>query len=233
MNKNRLFFYMLGGFLLLLSPPVHAWNFCCESFKNVKVEARIAYYHPSDKKVRRIYGNGWPDYQIEFSKDFPGFNISEYSCDEGCAWNWRLWAGVSGFTKGGNSIGFEDPTRIRLIPVNLGVKLLYSVDCNTEVYAGGAVCYSFLNITDHSDFVRKHTRKEEFGGLLQSGIAYTFFNCLRVNIFVDYLFQRFQFHDKRSRPFFSSGIFHDARFIEGKNLNLNGFKIGTGFGITF
>jgi hypothetical protein len=33
-------------------------------------KVRNAYFRPSDKKVRKIYSNGWADYQLELSKIF-------------------------------------------------------------------------------------------------------------------------------------------------------------------
>ncbi len=176
---------------------------------DLSIEGRIAYYKPSSKRVQEIYSNGWADYQVEVSKDF--------FC------NWRVWAGVSGFSKKGHSIGFNDPTRIQMIPVSLGVKYMYSLTPCTKIYLGGAGCYSFLKIRDHSDYVHQHIRKEEFGGLIQAGAYYYFSRCLYADVFVDYLFQHFHFSHS-----------HDSYYYVKRNsLDMSGFKVGAGIGCTF
>lgn len=249
MYKSKSFFYVLVGFLMLLSLPVQAWD-CCGPL-DITAEARVAYYHPSSKRVRRIYGDGWADYQFELSKGFKGFGFFGGSggcgdacgctdpctpcCQDSCCpdWTWRLWVGVSGFSRKGDSIHFHDRTRLELIPVNFGIKLVYPIFCNTSIFIGGAACYSFLRIRDHSEFVHKHTRREEWGGLFQSGICYNYCDWLVVSAFFDYFFQRFDFHDKHRHSYYNSGYFQDSRFIERHNLNLNGYKIGVGLGVTF
>lgn len=211
-------FYSLILISAFFTLPLLAWD-CCDSSDFV-AEARVAYYHPTSKKVRHIYGKGFADYQFEFSKSFKGF---ENLCE--CGLEWRLWVGVSGFSKNGKSIGFHDHTRLQLIPVNLGLKIFYPLWCDVKAFIGGAVCYSFLNIRDHSDYVHKHVRKEGWGGLLQSGLTYQFCDWGTASLFFDYFFQRFHFHNQH----------HDSsyRYIYRSNLNMNGYKIGLGLGVIF
>lgn len=151
MNKNKRLYFLIG-FLLWVSLPLQAWD-CCEPL-DMTAEARVAYYHPSSHRVRRIYNNGWVDYQLELSKGL------------GC--NWRVWTGVSGFSRKGDSIGFHDRTRLQLIPISLGAKYFYALGYGAKVYVGGAACYSFLRIHDHDDYVRQHIHKQNWGGDLSN-----------------------------------------------------------------
>jgi outer membrane protein len=257
MHKNKSFFcsLFLTGFLLILSLPLQAWD-CCEPF-GITAEARVAYYRPSSNRVRRIYGDGdgWADYQFELSKAFRGFGIFGLggegsnnggfggggfgSCDDcGCGGlndlEWRVWVGVNGFSRKGESIGFDDRTRLQLIPINFGLKIFYPIFCNTKVFIGGAACYSFLRIRDHSEYVRKHTRKEDWGGLIQSGITYNFCDWGVVSAFADYYFQRFDFHSTDYSSFYGSGYsYNDHRYIERHSLDMSGYKVGVGLGVTF
>jgi hypothetical protein len=70
MQKKKSFFYslFLTGFLMILSLPLQAWDCCCSEPLDITAEARVAYYSPSSKRVRHIYGSGWADYQFELSK---------------------------------------------------------------------------------------------------------------------------------------------------------------------
>lgn len=100
------------------------------------------------------------------------------------------------------------------------------------MFIGGAACYSLLRIHDHSEYVHEHVRKGSWGGLFQSGMTYDFCNWAYASIFFDYYFQRFHFHDDRIRSSSGSSDFND-RFVERFDLNMNGYKVGVGLGVSF
>lgn len=262
MYKNKILSSLfLTGFLMLLSLPVEAWD-CCGPL-GLTAEARVAYYHPTSNRVRRVYGDGWADYQLEVSKSFRGFGFGglfggrDDECCGCCGGSggfcsdleWSLWVGVSGFSRKGESFttsygsggsyfgsgssGFNDDTRLELIPINFGVKIFYPIFCNTKFFIGGAASYSFLRIRDHSEYVHQHTRREEWGGLVQSGVTYTICDWLVVSAFFDYFFQTFDFHDTHYSSHYGSYYFYDDRFIERNELDLSGYKVGVGLGLTF
>lgn len=236
MYTKKSFFYslVLTGFLMILSLPLQAWDWC--EPLDITAEARVAYYHPSSKRVRRIYSDGWADYQLELSKGFRGFSsFGKLGFDliDNCDLEWKIWAGVSGFSRKGDSIGFHDNTTLQLIPLSFGLKVFYPILCDTNIFIGGAACYSFLKIRDHSEYVHEHTRKEAWGGLIQSGITYNFCEWGVVSVFADYYFQRFKFHDSEYSSFYGSSYYYDDRFIERFTLNMSGYKIGVGLGVTF
>jgi len=224
MNKSRSFIFTLimTAALIVPSLPAFAWDLGCDFCQplDISVEVRTAYYHPSSSKVRRIYGDGWADYQLEISKGI--------YCD------WKVWMGVSGFSRKGDSIGFHDETKLRLIPVYFGVKYEFPCFDSFKLFVGGAGCYSFLRIEDHSDYVHRHTNKEEWGGLIQSGLTYQFWECAYVSFFLDYFFQEFSFrtsHHHSSRS--GSGHYEHSGYVERNNLDMSGYKVGVGLGYTF
>ena len=193
MTKMKSFLFSLMVMIAAIIPalPLSAWDWCCWDPFDFGVEGRVAYYHPSSSKVRRIYGDGWADYQLEISKGI--------FCD------WRIWAGVSGFSKKGDSIGYyHDDTRLQLIPISLGVKYYFPFCDDFKVFVGGGACYSLLRIKDDSDYVHRHTHKNDWGGVIQAGLNYYVWDCAYVSLFADYLFQEFDFHDSRR----SSGYDH-------------------------
>lgn len=211
---------------------------CCDSSWGINAEARVAYYHPASKRVRRIYGDGWADYQLELSKSFKGFWGALGGCGCDCLEDieWRGWIGVSGFSRKGDSIGFHDDTRLQLIPISFGVKIFYPIFCNTKIFIGGAACYSLLRIRDHSEYVHQHVRKESWGGLFQSGITYDFSDWAYASFFFDYYFQRFHFRDDKISYSGSSDSYFfgsSSRYVERFDLNMNGYKVGVGLGISF
>lgn len=238
----------LAPFFILLSLPLLAGDYCnpcesccdscCDSSWGINAEVRVAYYHPSSKRVRHIYGDGWADYQFELSKSFKGFGglLRGCGCDGLNNIEWRGWVGVSGFSRKGDSFVLHNDTRLQLIPINFGLKIFYPLFCNTKVFIGGAACYSLLRIRDHSQYVHEHIRKENWGGLFQSGINYDFCDWAYVSFFFDYYFQRFHFHNDNISSFSGSSdsyLQSSRRFVEGSDLNMNGYKVGVGLGISF
>ncbi len=204
-------------FVLLLVPAqIFAWGECCESWtQDISLNARVAYFHPNSDKVRKIYSEGWPEYQLELSKGF---------CQ-----NWQAWAGVAWSSKKGRSLGLHDETRLRLLPISLGVKYLWCVYPDTKFYLGAGVCYSMLHIKDHSPFVHEKVSKNAFGGIVQSGLYYDI-NCMFfVNVFFDYYFQRFDFSNRHH----SGSGSGSSSFVERHNADLSGYKTGAGIGVNF
>lgn len=181
---------------------------CCESDYHFSVNTRVAYYHPTSKRVREIYKDGWADYQVEISSQWKE--------------NWQLWTGVSGFSEKGRSTGFDDSTKLTLIPLSLGVKYIFDEICSTKFYVGAGACYSWLTIHDHSRYVHEHTRKKAFGGIFQFGAYYNVTESIFANAFVDYLYQRFHFPSESYSP-----------YVKRNDLNMSGFKIGVGLGMSF
>lgn len=235
-NMKFILAFFLAPFSIFLSLSLLAGDFCCDSSWGIRAEARVAYYHPSSKRVRRIYGDGWADYQLEISKSFKGFgglgNECGYSLLEDI--EWRIWTGISGFSRKGDSIGFHDDTKLQLIPINFGLKIFYPICCNTSIFIGGAACYSLLRIHDDSNYVHEHIRKENWGGLFQAGITYDFCNWAYVSAFFDYYFQRFHFHDDKLSSYSGSSYFYNSsRYVERFDLNMSGYKVGVGLGISF
>jgi len=215
--KNKIVSSLFIAFLLVLCP--HHLSACCGNFlshewghelRDFDAEFRVAYFSPNQKKLRRIYSTGWVDYQLE---------LSYRLCD-----NWRIWAGVNGFSRRGESIGFHNVTRLTVVPVNVGVRYLFDLGCYTKLYLGVAGCYSTLNIRDHSHFVRGHTRKRQWGALYEIGLYYDLTDCYYMSLFADYYDQRF--HIRRSHD-------HEDYFVKKHSLDMSGYKIGFGWGAHF
>lgn len=205
MKKFKLY-QLLVFFSLLL--PFQASAFCLDwNCINFGAEARVAYFKPTSKKVRKIYSNGMPFYELEVSAGLD---------------NWRLWAGVGGFSKKGRSIGGHNPTRLEVLPISFGLKYVFCLCPCVQFYFGGGAVYSHMKTKDHSPFVHKNTQKWTWGGVAQAGTYYFFNNTFYGSFFVDYLYQKFKFSHSRKHPFV---VRHDA--------DLSGFKVGVGIGAQF
>mgnify|MGYP001044640617 CR=1 FL=1 len=169
-------------------------------------EGRVAYYYPTSKKFRRIFPEGGVDYQVEVSKRV---------CNE-----WFVWANTSWFHKKGHSKGIRYRTRVDFIPISLGVKKEFCLKENLSAYLGAGVTYSLLRIRNYSSYVRGHSDKNAFGGILKFGVNYKVSDSMYAGFFTDYIFQEFHFHGHRHN-------------IYRHSVNADGFKIGGNIGVQF
>lgn len=166
------------------------------------LEGRVAGFHPSESRYRRIYGSWIADYQIELGKEF-------------CC-NWEFWINGSYTHKKGRSIGLHDCTTIRHYPIALGLSY-QTCFCNCwSAYAGLGASFGTLRIHDCSPFVHKHTRKGSVGCLAKLGVKYEINTCMFVDLFADYLYQPYRFHSDS--------------LVERNSINAGGWKLGVGIG---
>lgn len=188
------------------------WDCCWNSWapKDASLEVRAAYFRPTSKKVRDIYSDGWATYEARGSVDF---------CN-----NLQVWLGLDWSHKEGRSLGLRDKTKLHLIPVTLGVKYVFDIAPCTQFYVGGGACYSFLKIHDHSPYVHQHISKRTWGGIAEAGATYYFGCNFFADIFVDYIYQKFNFSNS------GSGY---SSYVERHDVDLSGFKVGGGLGVTF
>ncbi len=164
-------------------------------------ELRGGYFYPTSKKFREIYRDGGPEVELELSKTFKK--------------DWMAWANVNYFERSGHSIGFHDKTTINMVPVSFGFKYLYPI-CNFPInpYLGGGVTYTFINVKNDADFVKRHVTKSGVGFVVKSGMYVDLCYGLILDIFADYYYQKIHFYSKN-------------------NEDVGGFKMGLGLGYKF
>lgn len=173
-----------------------------------EVEAKVSAFLPSSKIVRRIHSDAMPYYEVEIAKSFRN--------------NWQVWLGSGYLSNNGHSIGYRNKTCFYLIPVTFGLKYFYSACPCTDLYAGAGACWSFLKDKDHSRFVHKNISNDGPGGIFKLGCVYRVKEHIFIDIFAEYLYQRFSFHHH----------YEDHYTIRHK-LNMSGLKIGGGAGFNF
>lgn len=163
-------------------------------------ELRGGYFYPTSKKFREIYKDGGLEGEIELSKTFRE--------------NWMGWGNVGYFQRDGRSIGFHDKTTIRMIPISLGLKYQFLL-CNLlSPYLGAGITYTFFDIKNDADFVKRHVTKGGFGFVLKSGIYIDLSENFLLDLFVDYYYQEVHFYTK-------------------DKVDVGGFKMGMGLGYRF
>lgn len=183
--------------LTWLTPQVNA--------SDILFEGKVGYFHPTGGTLNNIYGGG----------GIYGGELTVPVCDGIAA-----WAGASYFSQHGHSLGLRNSTRVQLVPVTFGLKYFIPFDCY-DVYIGAGMERVYLWTHDHSDFVRKHTRKSGLGGVFKLGAIV--FVCPEVffDFFFDYSLCRIHFHDK------IDGTVYPAK------ADVSGMSVGIGVGYRF
>lgn len=216
MTKIKTFFYSLILFFTLFTPSglMLAWWDNLDCF-DMAVEGRVSYFKPTSKTIRHAFGNGWADYELQFSKNI--------------GWDWQIWAGVSGFSKDGKT-GHARNT-LQLIPINLGLKYYFPFIEVFKVHLEGAVCYSFMNVKERTEYADIHRHKSGWGGLIGGGIDYVFWENAYVSFFVEGYLQEFNFHNP---AYISVPSTAPANTTPEKiSVDVSGLKYGIGIGYQF
>ena len=98
----------------------------------------MPYYYLPNKRVKKIYTRDWLDYQVEAAKRVHDF-VEVWG-----SFNWANKHGRSRRTYAHHH--FRNRTKISVLPLSLGLKLIYPILPCVDVYAGAGVCYTFLRI---------------------------------------------------------------------------------------
>lgn len=182
------------------------------SLQAFDVEARVAYFLPQDSTMRDLYGkNGLPEYEIEVSTPLT------VCCETLC--NWDAFANVSYFYGKGHTSCLRYHTDVNNWAFNVGLKRFFDTCTCFKPYLGLGIGFAYVDFNDRSEFVKQHRDQWGFALLAKSGIRYDLTCNLYADLFVDYAFNWFRFHN--------SGC------SSSRNLDTGGVKVGLGLGYGF
>lgn len=196
------------------------------------LQLRGAYFASQSKIINKTNSQHWFDYQVEAAHNFEN--------------NWQLWTNVSWFTKKrpikrdafyGPAGHYHDSSycrystnhnkkhrRLYILPLSLGLKYNLCITPCARFYLGAGPSYTFLKIKHPISIFNKYITRQGIGALFKSGFQYDIGEYTFLDLFVDYLYQRFHFSQ------FDSYI---DGYTKRKQMNIGGFKIGIGLGVYF
>lgn len=105
--------------------------------KTWTLSVRLAHYSPTTQKAKKIYSDAWLDYEVEASKRFNRYMSG---------WVSVAWAGKRHGHHEPLRRGFEDKTKMYVLPISLGASVMFPVLSCLDLYVGAGVSYSFLDI---------------------------------------------------------------------------------------
>lgn len=183
--------------LFLAAAPLFADN-------EVGIQGKIGFFFPSDSNFRNVYGGG-AIYGPEISWRF-------MQCID-------LFADAMYFQKGGRSLGDKRHTRIKMMPVSLGLKVVVPLP-SMEVYFGASAKYISLHIHNSSPYVSRHVSKDGVGWGIKSGVSVLLPKNFFFDIFLEYFRKKFNFHSSR-------------QVLSGGDVDVGGGVIGGSVGYRF
>lgn len=145
---------------------------------DVLVEAKVGYFRPSAKVLRSVYGGG-ADYELSAS---------------GPVWKkLRLYGAVDLFYKRGKSEGGGQNTRIRIIPLSLGLQYPFKVSKHVDFFMSGGPRYYFVQFKNDSHFVDRKVTGSGLGGFVSAGFLFSLGSKWKIDLFTDYGYKRIHF----------------------------------------
>ena len=167
------------------------------NFKAVLKFVPLLFFH-SSKRFREIYGNVGACYQLEASTKLN-------NCFD-------AWANFDWFSKQGRSDGFNDPTRVSIANVSLGIRFPYQFCEQFTTYIGIGPSFSKIMLKNKSQCCHENVSKLAIGGVLKTGFYYFINRHIFIDVFVDYLYQPVNFET---------------------HVDMGGIKTGIGVGVKF
>lgn len=160
-------------------------------------EVRSSAYFPNSHHVREVYGNAHPTFGVEVSQNFcNGLNF---------------WGDIDYFSWSMH----KKPccrSRLQVLNTSFGLRWFYAPCEPFKLYLGIGACLSGVNIRNKVFCETERARKFAAGGVLKSGLIYTFCAPFYLNLFVDYVYLPLSFHGY---------------------LDVGGLKTGLGLGVEF
>jgi len=190
-----------------------------KSYSNgIILEFRPSYFYPISKEIREAFHNGGINYQI--TGQFPLY----YGKD---AWlqGINVWAAVDYFSRDGRTSGLNNKTKLRIIPLTLGLKFFFpplGTVAPVNFYLGTGMKYFFVHNYTDSDFVKRNIDVNGMGGVVETGFTTTVVEHLVFDVFGSYSFRTFGPPNLSKYP-----------AVEPTVMNISGINIGGGIGYKF
>jgi len=170
------------------------------------LEIKVGYFFFSDHKMQKIYDRGGLDVQASIS--YP-------------MWRWlQIYGSVEYLEKHGRSLNAYQKTRIREVPLSLGLKPIIRLSPKVEYYFTLGPRYIFVCQHNHSSFVDKKIRQSGLGGFVNTGFNFHINPHLLIDVFGEYSYKQMHFHSSKTN-------------VYGRNIQVGGFTFGAGLGYAF
>lgn len=161
--------------------------------------------------MRKVYDRGGWDVQLGAS--YPLWNLTS-------RWNIQAYGAVEYFDRSGKSINGHQKTSVWSVPVNLGIKSLYTLTAHMRYYCALGPRYFHLHQHNSSSTIYKNKSRNGLGFFLNTGFTYVLCDHLVADIFGEYSYAKMRFPEEEPH-------------IYTRNIQIGGFTFGGGLGYKF
>jgi len=182
---------------------------CC--FPQPLIEVKGGYFRFSSSKIRQIYDTGGLDVQLCASYPFQNINSR---------WTLNTYGAVEYFHRSGKSINGNEKTELWSIPINIGLKPVYSINSNTQYYFAIGPRYLYIHQHNDSPYVYKNKSGNGFGIFVNTGFNYAPWDHFVIDIFGEYSYAKINSHSGRAGVYATS-------------MQIGGLTLGGGLGYEF
>jgi hypothetical protein len=146
--------------------------------RNFSIQARASAFIPYAQRFRSIYG-ATPCVGLEVTR-----NVRQHIA---------VWANGDAVFACGSSIGFCNPTKVRIANLSLGLKFPYDVGCHSTLYFGTGPSFGALWLTNTSPFCCEKVFQNAIGVAVKAGWDFLLNDRVFFAFFADYLYQPVRF----------------------------------------
>ena len=172
--------------VLLISGLTHA--------NTVKIELKASHFTPAEQVFKDIYGSG-PVFGAEISLSIMhGIDV---------------WLGGSYFAKTGELSFTQEETKVRIIPVGVGIRFSLPIQEIISVYGGAGLNYNLYKEKN----VIGEVSTGSLGFVFKGGVLVAILKILVLDAFVSYSYSKIKPADFK--------------------VNIGGFEVGLGLGFRF
>lgn len=183
---------------------------CCNP-SQLLVEFKAGYFNFTDSRLRKIYDKGGLDLQLATS--YPLCNLA-------CGWTLHAYGALEYFRRSGKSIHGHQHSVLWSVPVNIGLKPVYTISDSLEYYFAIGPRFFYLNQHNHSSYVPSSRSRNGCGLFVNTGFNYNLSECSLINLFGEYSYGKVRFH---------SGRHH----VYSRSTHIGGYTFGGGLGYKF
>lgn len=173
-------------------------------------EVKAGYFFFSDSKMRKVYDRGGLDLQLCTTHPL---------CTVTRRWELHAYGALEYFQKSGKSINGNQKTSLWAVPVNIGLKPIYTINERMLYYFAVGPRYLYIHQHNHSSYVSKNNSRNGLGFFVNTGFNYLLCNGFVLDIFGEYSYAKIRFHAK-------SGSYS-------RRIQVGGFTFGGGLGYEF
>jgi len=180
-------------------------------FSEPLFEIKTGYFFFSDSKMRKVYDRDGLD--IQLCSSYLLWNLTS-------RWSLNAYGAIEYFHRSGNSMNGDQKTSVWSVPINMGLRPVYTINANMQYYFSLGPRYFYIQQRNRSPYVYKNKSRNGVGFFINTGFDYALGDHFLVDIFGEYSYAKTQFHGGNPR-------------VYTRKIQVGGFTFGGGIGYSF